>query len=497
MTPFVGKDFSARHAAAVVLCALICVPLVPTRDADGATPRYEFKRVQENSSLGAFTRTWGATWVDHDNDGDPDVFIGRHQFNPWLLERRGRSFQIAYDGIFKEPDRHNCAWGEANGDGRPDLYCTVGAQRGTAEGPNQLFIRTADGYEDRAVGLDVHNPKGRGRSINWIDFDTDGDLDIFIGNRERRISPAAMYRNDGGSFRRVETGIEEPDISNSTWADWDNDRDPDMLLLPGSSQPIAYENQGGTFTRVEMFPITSRLWKSAAWGDYNGDGWIDLHLVRRKRAIVLRNYSGTFRMVDTHPLTNGRMSEWLDLENDGDLDLFVVKGAPGLYPKPQATNFADVVLLNRGGRFGPFRDPVLAGPSRGSGDAATVSDYDRDGRTDILITNGYQASRGPLWLIHNPSRAGRWIGVDLVGPAPNPLGYGARITVTTDTRTFRRQMTDGVGYRSQSEVGYTTFGLRDARSVQIEVVWPDGSTSCYRSSTNRSIRAVHGSAPCP
>jgi hypothetical protein len=190
------------------------------------------------------------------------------------------------------------------------------------------------------------------------------------------------------------------------------------------------------------------------------------------------------------------MSEWLDLENDGDLDLFVVKGATGLYPKPEAKNYADVVLLNKGGRFGPLRDPVLAGPSRGSGDTATVTDYDRDGRTDILVTNGYQASRGPLWLIHNLSRSGRWIGIDLVGPASNPLGYGTRITVTSKTRTFRRQLTDSVGYRSQSEVGYTTFGVRDARSVQIEIVWPDESTSCYRSRTNRSIRAVHGSASC-
>jgi hypothetical protein len=306
-----------------------------------------------------------------------------------------------------------------------------------------------------------------------------------------------MYRNDDGSiFRRVDVGINETDISNSTWADWDNDRDPDLLLLPGNSPPIAYENQGGSFDRMEMAPITTQLWKSAAWGDYNGDGWIDLHLVRRKRALVLRNNSGRFRTVDQHPLVNGRMSEWLDLENDGDLDLFVVKGATGLYPKPDAKNYPDVVLLNRGGRFGPLREPVLAGPSRGSGDTATVSDYDRDGRSDILITNGFQASRGPLWLIHNLSVSGRWIGIDLVGPATNPLGYGTRITVTTNTRTFRRQMTDGVGYRSQSEVGYTTFGVRDARSARIEIVWPDESRSCYRSRTNRAIRAVHGNAPC-
>jgi hypothetical protein len=496
MTPYL-TSYSTRRVVVVLLCALVCAPLVAPAPAGGATERYRFQRAQSTDWLGSYTRTWGAAWVDHDNDGDPDVFLGRHQYVPWLFERTSHSFGVSREGAaFIKADRHNCAWGEANGDGAPDLYCTIGAQRGKGEGPNQLYVRTSGGYEERAEQFGVTNPKGRGRSVNWIDYDSDGDLDIFVGNRERPIAPAAMYRNDNDTFHRAETGLEEPDVSNSTWADWDNDGDPDLLVLPGNVPPIAYENEGGAFTRVSLHPATTRVWKSAAWGDYNADGWIDVHLVRRKRAVVLRNSPSGFLMVDPHPLVNGRMSEWLDLENDGDLDLFIVKGATGLYPGPEATNYPDVVLVNKRGVFEPLRQPALAGPSKGSGDTVTVTDYDRDGRTDILVTNGYQTRSGPLWLIHNLSVAGRWLGIDLVGPPNNPLAYGARITVTTSTRTYRRQLTDGVGFRSQSEVGYTTFGVGDARSAQVELLWPDGTTSCYSTPTNRSFTAVHGTAAC-
>jgi hypothetical protein len=332
--------------------------------------------------------------------------------------------------------------------------------------------------------------------VNWIDFDSDGDLDVFLGNKERRDAPAAMFRNDLGRFTMVEVGVGEPEVANSTWADWDNDGDPDLLLLRGIAPAIAYENQGGSFDRVSMRPLTTKAWKSASWGDYDGDGWIDLHVVHRDRAVVLRNSSGSFQVVDRHRLASGRTSVWLDVDNDGDLDVHVVQGAPGFHPDPNAVNRPDITLLNRGGSFGRLRSSVLDGPRRGTGGTATAADFNRDGRVDILITNGFQASRGPLWLVRNATDGGRWIGIDIVGPLRNPLGYGSRITVTTESKTVKAQITDGVGYRAQSEVGYATFGVGSARSVQIEIEWPDGTKSCYRSRTGRQIRVVHGSALC-
>lgn len=484
------------RATSAIMCALVVAPLsLPARAAINRDD-YRFRRVQENGPLGEYTRTWGAAWLDHDDDGDPDVFLNRHQFTPWFLVRTAHGFRNVFEGTFGKVDRHNCAWGEANGDGAEDLYCTVGADRGKGEGPNQLFIRTQDGYDDQATARGVDDSRGRGRSVNWIDFDTDGDLDLFIGNKRRFSSPARMLRNEGGIFVNADIGIDEPEVSNATWADWDNDRDPDLLVLRGVEPAVMYENLGGTFRRISRPPITTKKWRSASWGDFNADGWIDVHLVRAKRAVLLRNTRGSFDTMDQRRLATGRMSAWLDVENDGDLDLFIVQGAYGFHPEPDALNQPDRLFLNTRGRLTRLHDPVIDGPQRGTGGSATVTDFDRDGRADVLVTNGFQAEAGRLWLIRNLSKAGRWIGIDLIGPPTNPVGYGSRIVIETKGKTYRRQVTDGVTYRSQQEVGYELFGLATARRADIEVKWPDGTSSCYRVRTNRTIRAVHGRAPC-
>jgi hypothetical protein len=485
-----------KRATVAIVCALVLAPATMAADAATDPEDFRFRRVQRNGHLGAYTRTWGAAWLDHDNDGDPDVFLGRHQYEPWFLERTAHSFVRRLEGTFPTVDRHNCAWGEANLDGAPDLYCTVGAFRGKGEGPNQLFVRTQDGYSDQAAERGVADPRGRGRSVNWIDYDTDGDLDMLVGNKRRPGAPARMFRNDLGTFVLTDVGIEEQEVANATWADWDNDRDPDVLILRGTEPAVMYENVDGTFRLMDRPPITTKRWRSAAWGDFNADGWIDLHLLRAKRAILLRNSLGRFRRIDRRRLQTGRMSTWLDVENDGDLDLFVVQGALGFHPEPDAVNNPDRLFINTRGTLKRIQDRALDGPSRGAGGSATVTDFNRDGRADILVTNGFQASAGRLWLIRNRTRGGRWLGVDMVGPPANPLGYGSRIVIETKAKTYRRQLTDAVGYRSQSEVGYELFGVAGAQRVNVLVKWPDGTRSCYRTSTNRALRVVHGEASC-
>ena len=75
-------------------------------------------------------------------------------------------------------DRHNCAWGEANGDGRPDLLCV----QGTEVGNNELWLNTPDGFVESADAYGLARPADRARTATWIDYDQDGDLDLFLGN---------------------------------------------------------------------------------------------------------------------------------------------------------------------------------------------------------------------------------------------------------------------------------------------------------------------------
>ena len=448
------------------------------------------------------SRTWGATWNDFDSDGDPDLFAGRHWRKPGFFINRGRRFtEYARDAVFERTaDRHGCAWGEANADGRPDLYCVQGADKGEGRGPNQLFIQTATGFVESAEEFGVQDAYGRGRTVNWIDLDGDGDLDLFLGNHLRPGHPNATYRNNGGHFERVDVGLSaELSTIGSSWADWDRDGDPDLLLTQLEPNPtVAYENIAGTFVPTEIPHATGKAWKSGAWGDYNGDGWPDLHLVSNDRSVVLRNNRGSFQVEHSISLIEGRMSAWLDLENDGDLDLYVVQGAESedYQPVDGALDQPDLFLIrSRGGFIGPLRQS-LRGVSGGNGDAVAVADEDRDGSMDIFVSNGYFHSKGYPELLRNRSRVANWIGIDLQGPAANPQGIGAQVRVETGSGSFWRGMTDGVTFRSQSEIGYFHLGIARNRVVTFEVRWPDGTRDCRTAVAAHVFIVEHGSLPC-
>ncbi|MDQ3956603.1 MAG: VCBS repeat-containing protein, partial [Actinomycetota bacterium] len=180
------------------------------------------------------TRSWGSTWADFvGDDGWPDLFVNRHGRYPWLLANNEGRFELMqedfYAGFF---DRHGCVWGEATGDGLIDLYCPQGADEGVGEGPNQLQAQTPSGFADIAARVGVDDPGGRGRSANWMDADGDNDLDLFVGNKLRPEHTNLFFTNTGEGFRPADVGLNDTlRTVNSTWADWDVDGDPDLLVL--------------------------------------------------------------------------------------------------------------------------------------------------------------------------------------------------------------------------------------------------------------------------
>lgn len=464
-------------------------------------PAYSFVDVTGAAGLSDATRTWGSTWHDFDENGKPDLWIGRHWRQPRLFRNLGgNTFDEMSDDDFRlaAVDRHACVWGEANGDGDADLYCVRGADMGQGSGANQLFVSTPNGFKNKAVGNGVSNPNGRGRTANWLDYDSDGDLDLFVGNLTRAGYPNAMFRNDGDIFTQVEVGVEhELATVSSSWADWDLDGDPDLLVLQHEGHPaVAYENVGGAFRITDLPNVSGRHWSSGAWGDYDGDGRPDLHLVSPTKSRVLRNTPSGFRVEKRLALIRGRMSLWFDVDNDSDLDLFVVQGARSKHPAPNLVNRPDFLILNTRRGFKRLEGESYRGPKVGNGDAVSASDYDRDGRVDLFTTNGLFYWRGPNSLLQNRSEAGNWLGLDLDGDDRNPLGYGATVTVRIGDTTINRQITDEANYRSQNETGYLHVGLGDALTAQIEIRWPDGERDCLASPANVILPAVKGATPC-
>jgi hypothetical protein len=190
-----------------------------------------------------------------------------------------------FSGISTDGDRHGAAWGDYNNDGDPDLFITIGAKRGQTVGTksDQLYRNDGGGaFTDVTALAGVVNADGRGRGVNWVDFDNDGNLDLFLKNSK---TPNALYRNNGnGTFTEVahSAGIADAPGEVSAWADYDGDGYMDLVITSAAKDQLWRNNGDGTFTEVTAKAGLKSLdrGQGVAWGDYNNDSYIDLFVAR-------------------------------------------------------------------------------------------------------------------------------------------------------------------------------------------------------------------------
>ena len=493
-------------AAGVVTAsfALEATQPAPTEERAASSSRYSFSDVTDSAEVRDNGRSWGSAWVDFEADGDPDLFLGRHWREPKMfINQDGDGFETlptSPDLVGTSMDRHQCAWGEGNWDGRPDLLCTQGADNGQGEGPNQLLINKLDRFRDRAPNFRIQYAKARGRTVNWVDYDNDGDLDVFLGTTLRPGFPMQLYKRGRENFRQARVGLShELSVLSSSWADWDRDGDFDLLVTQHHPDlTYAYENlDGRAFQQVSLPRITEKTWLSASWGDFDGDGWVDLQMAGRKRLRIYRNRRGRLRPVFKTELRQGRAGTWFDVDNDGDLDSFVVQGAAGNRPHPGSTNWQDFLVVRQKGGFKRFEGRSFRGPLSGNGEQATISDFDRDGRLDVYVTNGLHYFDGPTTLLRNLSQSANWGGLDLQGSLKNPLGYGVEVKWKTAKQVRRRVLGDEVVFKGQNEVGYVHLGFGKAASARVVITWPNGTQDCATVPTGTILTVERGTLDCP
>jgi hypothetical protein len=373
------------------------------------------------------TRTFSVNPVDFNRDGRADFFFVRH--NPddlganiplSTLYRRGESgYWNHASATFGRTDKHDCAWGDANVDGRPDMFCAVGL---TQRSENELWIQQPDrSFVDRAeqMGL-TERTHGRYRYATFIHANNDVRPDIYVTrytgscfcdrNGDGVIDydgdefPNELWINEGGSFRQASEfglnkviGAKKDNASCAQAIDYDRDHDEDLLVC-GSDELHLYRNNGGEgFTDVTSKKGLSGRAVDARILDLNGDRKRDLVRLT-KRALSVRYGAGSGRFGD--PQVIGGVPAGIGLGfgrfNRGPTtDVYVLAGF--VKQGSRKVDQPDRVFLNRHnqGSFGAVSVPAA---SSGGGDDVASLDYDRDGQADFLVSNGNRKRAGPLQL---------------------------------------------------------------------------------------------------
>jgi len=161
--------------------------------------------------------------------------------------------------------------------------------------------RCVGGFTNINAGLPAMH-MNRGGAV-WGDYDNDGDLDILLtGYGLDPFAPATeVYRNDGGSFTNINAGLDGVHYSSAAWGDYDNDGDLDILLAgqyESNATSWIYRNDDGAFTDISA-GLTGSEKGSVDWGDYDNDGDLDILLAGYDGSdpvsqIYRNNGNGTF-----------------------------------------------------------------------------------------------------------------------------------------------------------------------------------------------------------
>jgi uncharacterized repeat protein (TIGR01451 family) len=275
-------------------------------------------------------------WGDYDNDGDLDILLTglTDDYNPIskIYRNDGGSFTDTDAGPAGVREG-SAAWGDYDNDGDLDILLTGFSSNGPL---TQVYQNNAGVFADISAGL----VGVQGGSATWGDYDNDGDLDILLAGQVDFGSPmmtTAIYRNDGGSFTDTNASLMGLGYGSVAWGDYDNDGDLDILLtgITNDYNPISkiYRNDGGSFTDTNA-SLAEIGYGSAAWGDYDNDGDLDILLSGQTYDYysftkIYRNDGGIFTDINAG-LAGVAESDaaWGDYDNDGDLDILLTGSGP-------------------------------------------------------------------------------------------------------------------------------------------------------------------------
>lgn len=397
------------------------------------------------------TRSSSVSFMDFDNDGDKDLlFYNGGGYGTKIFENNGQGVLNSFPSILDSINSTvwSAQWCDYNIDAHADIILTFAD--GFAGGlrlPNRLFKGSATNQFSQVQNTwEFLNALHPYTVSYWIDYDEDGDQDLFIasGPANGSSAPDFLYKNlikETGTegFQR----ITQPSYASTpqdgqcyNFIDADNDGDFDLCITNWRSAPNRfYENDSGSFV-LRTTPFTS-----SANGQY---------------------------------LSNA----WGDLDNDGDLDVLLTS---------TQTTRAKYFLNNGDGTFVDGGDigTIVNGPTSG----ISLGDYNNDGKLDFFVTGGVKG------LFKNTtSNANTYVAFSLVGNPNHKSPVGARVhvkaTINGKSTLLKREVSTQntfMGHNSQR----VHFGLGNATQVDSLIIyWPSGSVDKYQNLNSGHLYTV-------
>lgn len=295
------------------------------------------------------------------------------------------------------------------------------------------------------------------------DIDNDGDLDSFVCHDVDLSHP---YRNDGtGVMTLDQTLIETIDAPGnyaSIWVDYDNDGDLDMYLTKcrGGAPPgdpfrdnAMYTNNGdGTFTENAQdinMRDNAQSW-ATVFEDFDNDGDFDAFIVNHdfQNRFMLNDGTGNFTdIIATTGINANDLGAWEnqagDFNNDGFVDIF--------------SELSNELYINNG-------DLTFTGQNLPF-DEGAIGDFNNDGFLDV-------ANDGNVWM--NNGNSNNYVKVGLQGVQSNWNGIGAKVKIYGDWGMQVREVRSGQGFSHMNSL-VVHFGLGTASTIDaIQIEWPSG-----------------------
>jgi hypothetical protein len=457
-----------------------------------------FTKITTGAHVNDLAASRSVNWIDYDGDGDLDLFVSRGkqggQNNMMYRNDGAPNYTFTkMDTMIISRDNEpsdGSSWGDMDNDGDPDLFVVNWYNRN-----NLMYRNNGNGNFTRITTGNASTDGGYSETCSWGDYNNDGLLDLYVSNSAGSLKNF-LYKNIGnGQFQKIITGAIVNDVHHTrgvNWVDYDNDGDLDMYALNEENENDDLYKNMLTETGVDTFAkVTTGLlvtsggssW-SGSWGDYDNDGDLDAFVTNNgfERNRLFRNDGGgNFDTVSAGTLTSEQdyfaTASWIDYDNDGDLDLFVTTAYGGtqkcyLYKNelqesglPNLTKVASEPLLNENGYWY----------------GESWADFDNDGDLDVYIA-GTLSENAKNIFYRNNGNGNNWLKLDCIGIATNKSAIGTKVKVKATMNGIpvwqMREIDGQSGYCGQTLQQH--FGLGDATSIDSLVIdWFSGSQEVF------------------